>query len=199
MKTKDRIVDVAIRLFNEKFTKAVTTNHIAAAVGISPGNLYYHFSNKEEIIRAVFSRMVDFIEGGASYGSGCRVSPSLSSLEEFFQKVLALHWEYRFFFLELNSLLNSDRELKSSFNEMQKKRLKEIEVSIRAFIDAGILVWMEESTIEFLVKSMWIVSIFWLSFLETGDGEITLSRLEEGIDMMRNLLHPYLTGSPAGC
>ncbi|MEC4677008.1 MAG: TetR/AcrR family transcriptional regulator, partial [Nitrospirota bacterium] len=135
MKTKERIVDVAIRLFNEKFTKSVTTNHIAAAAGISPGNLYYHFSNKEEIIRAVFSRMVDFIEGGASYGSGCRVSPSLSSLEEFFQKVLELHWEYRFFFRELNSLLNSDRELKSGFNAMQKDRLKEIEGSIRAFID----------------------------------------------------------------
>ncbi|MEC4676517.1 MAG: TetR/AcrR family transcriptional regulator, partial [Nitrospirota bacterium] len=58
---------------------------------------------------------------------------------------------------------------------------------------------MEESSIDFLVKSMWIVSIFWLSFLETGDEEITVSRLEEGIDMMRNLLRPYLRGTPPGC
>src|SRR5687768_18251967 len=55
--TKDRIVTAAVELFNASSVGAVTTNHIAAHLGISPGNLYYHYANKEEIVRAAFDRM----------------------------------------------------------------------------------------------------------------------------------------------
>src|SRR2546429_8931361 len=58
MKTKERIVETAIRLFNEQGTGAISTNHIAEALSMSPGNLYYHFRNKEEIIRAILERMI---------------------------------------------------------------------------------------------------------------------------------------------
>ena len=56
MNTHDRILDTALRLFNQSGTAAVSTNHIAAALGMSPGNLYYHFRNKEAIIRDLFEQ-----------------------------------------------------------------------------------------------------------------------------------------------
>src|SRR5215210_4307966 len=52
--TKERVLGAALRLFNEKGTAAVSTNHIAEAAGISPGNLYYHYRNKEEIIAGLW-------------------------------------------------------------------------------------------------------------------------------------------------
>ena len=195
MRTKDRIVEVAIWLFNEKGTKAVTTNHIAAAVGISPGNLYYHFRNKEDIIRAAFLMMVDFMEAESSWGSGGFVLPSLSNLDALFQKLFAVHWEYRFFFRELGALTNRDRELKTAFSQLQTKRLREIENSIRAFMDAGILKPIDEATVDFLKKSFWVFGNFWHSFVEAGGEEITVAGVEEGIEMLRNLLRPYLSKS----
>lgn len=57
MKTKEKIIVTALNLFNQEGTDRVSTNHIADAAGISPGNLYYHFSNKEEIIRAICERL----------------------------------------------------------------------------------------------------------------------------------------------
>ena len=56
-KNRDRILDSSIDLFNQSGVVAVTTNHIADHLNISPGNLYFHFRNKEEIIRELFERM----------------------------------------------------------------------------------------------------------------------------------------------
>ena len=55
MKTRDKIVFAALDLFNENGERNITTNHIAAHIEISPGNLYYHFNNKQEIVREIFA------------------------------------------------------------------------------------------------------------------------------------------------
>jgi len=192
METKDRILQAATKLFNQKGTKAVTTNHIAAAAGISPGNLYYHFRNKEEIIRAIFNRIVEFTGTESSYGAGFRVKPSIENMEAVFKRVFVLHWEYRFLYREFNALLNRDEKLKIAIIKDQKKRLTEVRNSITAFIDSGIFRSMDNSEIDFLQTSLWIIGTYWHSFLESGGKKITMARVEEGIDMMRRLLRPYM-------
>src|SRR5512137_3067511 len=55
--TRERILDAALVLFNADGSHAVSTRHIAARLGISPGNLYYHFGNKEEIVLCLYERI----------------------------------------------------------------------------------------------------------------------------------------------
>src|SRR5215468_10516481 len=53
-KRRSEILRTALALFNERGTAAVSTNHIAAELGISVGNLYWHFADKDAIVRALF-------------------------------------------------------------------------------------------------------------------------------------------------
>ena len=54
--TKDRILEVSLAMFNAQGEPNVTTNHIADELEISPGNLYYHYRNKENIVEHIFAR-----------------------------------------------------------------------------------------------------------------------------------------------
>ena len=59
MKTRDRILECALQLFNQQGEPNVSTLEIANELGISPGNLYYHFHGKEPLIHGLFERFED--------------------------------------------------------------------------------------------------------------------------------------------
>jgi AcrR family transcriptional regulator len=65
--TRKTILEVSAGLFASKGYSAVSMRDIAAAVGVTVGNLYYHFADKEELVRAsltyVFSERMSPLEG----------------------------------------------------------------------------------------------------------------------------------------
>src|SRR5829696_1901169 len=109
MPTRDRIIDTAIALFNEQGTGPVSTNHIAEALGISPGNLYYHFRNKEEIIRSLFEQQ--FARWDELYALPDDRMPTLDDLQQLVRATFVTGWEYRFIYRELIALLRRDERL----------------------------------------------------------------------------------------
>ncbi len=56
IKTRDLILDVALILFNDRGEPLVTSVDLANEMNISPGNLYYHFKGKEEVIEELYAR-----------------------------------------------------------------------------------------------------------------------------------------------
>ncbi len=100
--TKQRIVDTAERLFNEAGTGAVSTNHIAASMRISPGNLYYHFGNKDEIVIAALERLASSIH--AAWSAPFDGGAAGDRLEAGLERTLAALEEHRFLAREVFSL-----------------------------------------------------------------------------------------------
>jgi len=193
MKTRDKIIATAIELFNEQGTKAVSTNHIAAAIGISPGNLYYHFRNKEDIIRAIFEQMDAY--GVEQYQHILDRYPpgTMASLESTFIMIQEYNWRYRFFKRELTALIMSDPLLKKRFHKTNNQMRFMIGSTIDGGIANGSIKPMDTPRREHLIDAIWLVALFWLNYLEIGGEEVNQSTLKRGNDILRTVLGPYLT------
>jgi len=198
MKTRDRIINTAIRLFNENGTGAVTTNHIAAAVGISPGNLYYHFRNKEDIIRAIFEQMDAYGLEQYRLIIGKYQPGTLASMERTFAMIQEYNWRYRFFKRELTSLVMGDPFLRERFVATHHAMLAIIRQSIDSSISRGFIKPMTEQERALSTEEIWLVTLFWLNYLEVGGEEVSAATLQRGIDLLHNILRPHLTEEALG-
>lgn len=194
MKTRDKIINTAIQLFNEQGTKAVSTNHIATAIGISPGNLYYHFRNKEDIIRAIFEQMDAY--GLEKYQIILnKYQPgSIEAMELTFIMIQEFNWRYRFFKRELTALTMNDPLLKERFHSTNSQMLNMIRYTIDSGIANGSIKAMNDTEKGSFADAIWLVALFWLNYLEVGDEEVNELTLRRGSDVLRTVLKPYLTG-----
>ena len=101
MKTKERILLGSLNLFNLDAASEVTTNDIARELKMSPGNLYFHYKNKEQIIRELFKRLVQDTSLVWKPQTKQAKKKEVLQLVDFIDKNLELYWKYRFFHREL--------------------------------------------------------------------------------------------------
>jgi AcrR family transcriptional regulator len=194
MKTRDRILATALQLFNGSGTAAVSTNHIAEALGISPGNLYYHFRNKEEIIRALFEQQ--FARWDALYPLPDDRMPTLDDLKGVVRASFVAGWEYRFMYRELIALLRRDRELHERWVEIRARGFAGFRELVDLFVAAGVLRAPESpAVVTRLAELCWLISEFWLASVEVSGETVDSAQMDRGIALMLQVLEPYLIGA----
>lgn len=193
MKTRDKIIACALQLFNEKGTGSISTNHIAAAAGISPGNLYYHFRNKEDIIRAIFEQM-DAYGLEQYFHIFQELQPgTLAAIEQTFVMIQKFNWRYRFFKRELTALIMNDSLLRERFHQTHRRMLEVIRQSNADAFAIGTLKPLSAADMTLFTEEIWLVALFWLNYLEVGGEEVNDATLARGIDLLRSMLKPRLT------
>jgi AcrR family transcriptional regulator len=116
MKTRDRIKATAVALFNEKGATNVSTVQISEAMGISPGNLYYYFTNKEHIIRSIWEE--DMVPQSNHIYLETEVNAPVETLTSMMDQLMHYAINYKFFYAEQFSLFNND----STLQQMYRKR-----------------------------------------------------------------------------
>ena len=191
MNNKEKILKTALELFNEKGSQGVTTNHIAKAAGVSPGNLYYHFKNKEAILLTLFQEMECCFDQLTGTDAQLPI-PSLEAMDRMFAQVSEAEWEYRFFSREMVTLVAQEGPLKELFLQKQKERLVMIEASIRGLISLGLAQPLDEETIGRLTQVVWLLSAFWNSYLSLSGEQVTREKMAEGMKMVRLVVQPFL-------
>jgi AcrR family transcriptional regulator len=192
--TKTRILDASLALFNEQGTGNVTTNHIAEALAMSPGNLYYHYRNKAEIVRGLFGRIT--AAWAENYAVPAGVMPDLAMMERMVAGNFAIQARYRFFFRDLTLLLNSDPELAAAYRGNREAGIANTKALIGLFESVGVLSSLgDEQTRDDVAQLLWLVGDFWLVFRDTGGTPFAQSDTEQGVRLFRRIISPFLKGA----
>jgi AcrR family transcriptional regulator len=176
--TPTRILDTALGLFNERGTANVTTNHIAEAMGISPGNLYYHFGNKAEIVRGLFARIL--AAWSANYALPPGKPPTFKTMDAMAAGNFEIQWAHRFFFRDLTMLLAADPELAADYRRNRETGMANTLALLRHFISAGLMQPADKRTLDDLTQLFWLVGDFWLVFRDAGGKAPTRADMDQG-------------------
>lgn len=196
MSTKSRILAKSLELFNARGARAIGTTQICEALGMSPGNLYYHYKNREEIVLALFDALEPEFEGMLLADR----DPPMSAqrFTRFYTESFRVLWKYRFFFGALVDLLQRDETLRERYRAFQARMLAHLTEIAGQFVKDGSMTKPPgPEGLEFVALNTWLIWMGWVRFLQTtkADDAITQGDLARGALLIYDILKPYILPS----
>jgi AcrR family transcriptional regulator len=195
-RTAERILEVTLDLFNRFGEPNVSTTLISAELNISPGNLYYHYPAKDELVNALFTRYE------TSLHELLEAAPGVRDVEDawfFMHTLFELVWQYRFLYRDLNDLLSKNRRLETHV----KDALLHKTTAFRALLDGlshSKILQMDASQREMSATHMVVMLTWWLSYEYVRDPRHALEpqsaqqSLLKGAKHVLGLLSPFTAG-----
>lgn len=193
-RTAERILEVTLELFNRFGEPNVSTTLISAELGISPGNLYYHYPAKDELINALFERFERELDQILAAADGVR---NVEDAWFLFHSMFEITWSYRFLYRDLNDLLSKNRLLEKRFQELLSRKVRSVRLLLAGMSRSG-AVDIDTREVEPTANCMVVVLTYWLSFEYVRDPRHALEpdhaqkALLRGARHVLNLLAPYL-------
>jgi AcrR family transcriptional regulator len=193
-RTAERILEVTLDLFNRFGEPNVSTTVISAELKISPGNLYYHYPAKDELINALFARYEKGLD------ELLHASDNVRNVEDawlFFHMLFEMIWQYRFLYRDLNDLLSKNRKLETHFQFVLKNKGRAVQ-AVLAGLQRGNAMKIDASEAEPVATAMVVVLTYWLSYEYVRDPRKALEPESAGAALARgayhtlSLLMPYL-------
>jgi AcrR family transcriptional regulator len=189
--TRERILEASLALFNERGEPNVTTNHIADELGISPGNLYYHYRNKDDIVEQLFARYEARMDQALLVPEG-----RLPNLEDVWMQlhlVFECMWTFRFLYRDLVDIVSRNRKLKQHFSRILTRAGTSATQVLKGLAQAEILRATADE-IRATAENVLLVTTFWLSYNTVRGARPDASQedLTHGIYQVMLLIAPFL-------
>lgn len=190
-KTKEKIIITARELFTEYGIHEISTNTIAETCGISPGNLYYYFRHKEQIILELLNQML-IAEGVV--GEGLKLT-SLSTYREYFSQLYPIYIDYNFLRRDFPYFITADKGLKEWILSYKHQKRMHISNTLSWFIREKIIRTLTQEEADSLVEQITFISFYWLPYAMMEDDFSIVDSVEKGGDFLIKLLSPYSLNS----
>ena len=192
MKTKDKIIKTAIKLFNMQGTKAISTNHIAKEMGISPGNLYYHFRSKNDIIRSISNNFSSEI-GTVFHIQLDTISDFGDNLKTLFNRFFRIQQSYQFLFLEGVHLTKQDPILLDNYTKLRSMIKKGYHQLLYNLVKIKIMKKQSLHIINDLLDAQWIIIWYWINHTVLDRKTYNDIQIKKGIKLSFSIINPQLT------
>ena len=190
-RTVERILDTSLALFNEHGEPNVTTTQIADQLGISPGNLYYHFKNKDAIVEPLFDRFAAELADNLTLPADR--ATTLEDLWLHLHLVFETIWRYRFIYRDLNDLLARYRKIREHFRRIMGEQSAAGVTVFRGLVASGEMM-ASEVEMQTLARNMVLIATYWLSFENARGGKPDINGIGRGVYQVMSAIAPFLTG-----
>jgi len=190
--TKAIILNTALDLFNKEGLGKVTLRTIANKMGISQGNLNYHYKKREHIIEALYFQLVGRIDENMSKHEDKLIG--LQSLFSISSMMMESFFKYRFFMLDFVLIMRENDKIKKHYLQLTKIREGQFTRLFNVLIESKILrkeVLPNEYL--FLYKRFQILGDFWISSAEITESRLNNKMIKEYSDIINQAIFPYLT------
>ncbi|WP_458626741.1 TetR/AcrR family transcriptional regulator [Winogradskyella sp. PC D3.3] len=191
-KTKDIILENSLELFNSLGLSKVTLRTIANKMEISQGNLNYHFKKREDIIEALYFKLVQSID--SSMSSMQEFKNPLKALFSISQTMMNNFYEYRFFLLDFVQIMRENKKIKIHYSKLITEREQQFSMLFNLLIENDLI--REEilpNEYKNLYKRLQLLSDFWISDAEIFHSELTKKSISKYSVILMQSIFPYLT------
>lgn len=187
---KDEIIEASIKLFNEKGCINTSTRHICDELGISVGNLYYYFKNKEEILIEIYKRHLENIFKEVNLLD--YENDDIFLFKDFLLNHIVEEEKHNFIYLELNSIVAKFPKFREMKIENLKFSTELLQKLIKHQIKYNYIISLEPQEIEFLISNSWSISLNAINYWNLVEFNNKLNYQKTSLNMYY-LLKPYLT------
>lgn len=189
--TKSKILDTALKLFNELGLAKVTLRNIAKKMGISQGNLCYHFKKREDILEALYYQLVALMDEVVQQ-AGMSL-PTLSSSFQTSKKMMQHFYDYRFFMLDFVQIMRENQSIHQHYKALSNLRKQQFLGMFELWIHEGLMRPEEfEGEFDNLYLRSNILGDFWLSSAIVQQ-DLKEDLVEKYNHVVFQNLYPYLT------
>lgn len=196
-RTRERILELSLKLFNEFGEPNITTTVISEEMSISPGNLYYHFRNKDDIVNSIFVQFEEEINRRLAITAERK--PSIEDVWLYLHWMFELVWRYRFFYRDLNDLLSRNRKLELHFKQILAYKIR-VAKQLCEQLRSEKALEADDLQIDALSTNMVVVATYWLSYeyvrnpRNYTEQKAMSDALARGCYQVLMLIEPYLRG-----
>ncbi len=190
--TKAIILETALDLFNTLGLAKVTLRTIANTMGISQGNLNYHFKKREDIIAALYFQLVKNMDENMSTLK--HTNNTLRVLFDISNTIMHAFYKYRFFLLDFVQIIRENKKIKKHYLELTKLREKQFLSLFHLLVDRKVMrKEILPNEYENLYKRFQILGDFWISSAQIVTNKLTKNSILIYSEIISQAIFPYLT------
>lgn len=190
--TKKRILDASRDLFNQYGVAKVSQRRISEQLGISPGNLTYHFKKSEDIVEALYFELVTILNQAMEELKS--LNYDLHFMIKSINLMIDSFFDYRFILLDFVQIMRNHKKIRKHYEQLSVLRQQQWMEAVKQLTE-GHMMRKEELPHEydFLYERFHILADFWISSAEIKERAVEQKHLETYKKILIQMIYPYLT------